>query len=79
MSVVHDATDVSDLVDAVRHRRLPSQARSRERVQRLLDTADELIGSDGLATLTVPLLAATAANPLQCVSQVPFVTSHGRI
>ena len=69
MSVVHDAADVSDLVDAVRHRRLPSQARSRERVQRLLDTADELIGSDGLATLTVPLLAATARVPVGTIYQ----------
>ncbi len=69
MSTVHDASDISDLVDAVRHRRLPSQARSRERVQRLLDTADELIGSDGLTGLTVPLLAARARVPVGTIYQ----------
>ena len=69
MSIVHDATDVSDLVDAVRHRRLPSQARSRERVQRLLDTADELIGTDGLSALTVPVLAARARVPVGTIYQ----------
>src|SRR5215831_15190404 len=69
MSAVHDAGDVSDLVDAVRHRRLPSQARSRERVQRLLDTADALIGSDGLGALTIPLLATRATVPVGTIYQ----------
>src|SRR5215471_50472 len=59
MNTAGDA-DVSDVVHAVRHRRLPAQARSRERVQRLLDTADEMIGANGAARLTVPLLASRA-------------------
>ena len=69
MSLIHEAIDVSDLVDSVRHRRLPSQARSRERVQRLLDTADRLIGSDGISALTVPLLARRAEIPVGTIYQ----------
>jgi DNA-binding transcriptional regulator YbjK len=53
-----------ELPDTVRRRRLPSQARSRERVQRLLDTADSLIGADGFGALTIPLLANTAHMPV---------------
>jgi AcrR family transcriptional regulator len=69
MSTVHDADDFSNFADAVRRRRLPSQARSRERVQRLLDTADHLIGADGLSTLTVPQLAIRAAIPVGSIYQ----------
>jgi AcrR family transcriptional regulator len=45
---------------AVRLRRVPTQARSRERVQRLLDAADAIIGTEGYAALTIPRLAARA-------------------
>src|SRR3954447_8370839 len=69
MSTVHDTSDFSEFVDAVRRRRLPSQARSRERVQRLLDTADQLIGAEGLSTLTVPQLAIRAAIPVGSIYQ----------
>jgi AcrR family transcriptional regulator len=55
--------------DGVRRRRLPSQARSRQRVQRLLDTADTLIGADGFATLTIPLLATSAHVPVGSIYQ----------
>lgn len=55
--------------DGVRRRRLPSQARSRQRVQRLLDTADALIGADGLAALTIPLLATSAHVPVGSIYQ----------
>src|SRR5262245_3354117 len=69
MSAVHPAADVLDLMDAVRHRRLPSQTRSRERVLRLLDTADMMIGADGLAALTIPLLAMRAMVPVGTIYQ----------
>src|SRR5262245_8899765 len=59
----------ADLSTAVRHRRLPSQARSRQRVQRLLDTADALISSEGVGALTVPLLAARANVPVGSIYQ----------
>jgi AcrR family transcriptional regulator len=58
-----------ELPETVRHRRLPTQARSRERVQRLLDTADTLIGADGFGALTIPLLAATAHMPVGSIYQ----------
>jgi AcrR family transcriptional regulator len=45
---------------AKRLRRVPSQARSRARVQRLLDAADAIIGADGYAALTIPHLAHVA-------------------
>lgn len=69
MSTVHSRGELSGVVEATRYRRLPSQKRSRERIQRLLDTADKLIGSDGLATLTVPQLAAGAEIPVGSIYQ----------
>ncbi|MBV9580485.1 MAG: TetR family transcriptional regulator [Chloroflexi bacterium] len=69
MTHVYVPSELADLPDTVRHRRLPSQARSRERVQRLLDTADALIGSDGFGALTIPLLASTARMPVGSIYQ----------
>ena len=61
--------DRVDFSAALRHRRVPSQARSRERVQRLLDTADALIGADGFGALTIPLLASSAHVPVGSIYQ----------
>ena len=69
MSHIREPAELADLSATVRHRRLPTQARSRERVQRLLDTADELIGSDGYGTLTIPILASTAHVPVGSIYQ----------
>ena len=69
MSTVRETSEISGLVGAVRHRRVPSQARSRERVQRLLDTADGLIGSAGLGALTIPGLAMSAMVPVGTIYQ----------
>jgi AcrR family transcriptional regulator len=69
MTHVQVLAELIDLPATVRHRRLPSQARSRLRVQRLLDTADEIIGADGFAALTIPLLAARAAVPVGSIYQ----------
>jgi AcrR family transcriptional regulator len=69
MSHIREPAELADLSATVRHRRLPTQARSRQRVQRLLDTADALIGSDGYGTLTIPLLASTAHVPVGSIYQ----------
>jgi len=69
MNHVQGLPDLADISPAVRHRRLPTQARSRERVQRLLDTADALIGAGGFGALTVPLLASTARVPVGSIYQ----------
>jgi AcrR family transcriptional regulator len=69
MTHVYVPSELADLPDTVRHRRLPTQARSRERVQRLLDTADTLIGADGFGSLTIPLLANTAHMPVGSIYQ----------
>ena len=68
-----------DFSAALRHRRVPSQARSRERVQRLLDTADALIGADGFGALTIPLLASSAHVPVGSIYQFfPDKVGHRR-
>jgi AcrR family transcriptional regulator len=69
MSQLQVPNELADLSATVRHRRLPSQARSRERVQRLLDTADALIGGDGFGALTIPLLASSAHVPVGSIYQ----------
>ncbi len=69
MSQVQVPNELADLSATVRHRRVPSQARSRERVQRLLDTADTLIGADGFGALTIPLLASSAHVPVGSIYQ----------
>jgi AcrR family transcriptional regulator len=69
MSQLQVPNELADLSATVRHRRLPSQARSRERVQRLLDTADALIGDDGFSALTIPLLASSAHVPVGSIYQ----------
>jgi len=69
MNHVQGLPHLADISASVRHRRLPSQARSRERVQRLLDTADALIGAGGFSALTVPVLASTARVPVGSIYQ----------
>jgi AcrR family transcriptional regulator len=52
---------VSDAaVEIPRLRRVPRQARSRERLQRMLDAADALLASDGAAALTTTRVAEAA-------------------
>jgi AcrR family transcriptional regulator len=69
MSQLQVPNELADFPATVRHRRLPSQARSRERVRRLLDTADALIGADGFGALTIPLLASSAHVPVGSIYQ----------
>jgi AcrR family transcriptional regulator len=47
-------------LDVPRLRRVPRQARSRERLQRMLDAAEALLVSDGAAALTTTRVAAAA-------------------
>jgi AcrR family transcriptional regulator len=45
-------------------RRVPTQARSRERLRRVLDAADELLVRDGAAAFTTTRIAAVAGIPI---------------
>jgi AcrR family transcriptional regulator len=69
MSQVQPPSAHAELPPTVRHRRLPSQARSRLRVQRLLETADEMIGAEGFGTMTIPRLASSANIPVGTIYQ----------
>jgi len=53
----------------VRMRRPPQQARSRARVQRLLEAADHVLATDGYAALTVRRLAEEAGVPVGTIYQ----------
>jgi AcrR family transcriptional regulator len=53
----------------IRLRRLPQQARSRERVQRLLAAADEVLGNEGFSALTVRRLSEEAGVPVGTIYQ----------
>lgn len=57
-------------------RRLPQQARSRARVQRLLEAADHVLGTEGYAALTVRRLAEEAEVPVGTIYQF-FVDKAG--
>lgn len=52
-----------------RGQREPQQARSRERVRRLLEAADEVLASEGFAALTVRRLADQADVPVGTIYQ----------
>ena len=47
-------------LDVPRLRRVPRQARSRERLARMLDAAEELLVAEGPGALTTTRVAATA-------------------
>jgi AcrR family transcriptional regulator len=51
---------VTERTEIPRLRRVPTQARSRERVRRLLDAAEELLAADGAEALTTTRVAAAA-------------------
>jgi AcrR family transcriptional regulator len=53
----------------IRLRRRPQQARSRARVQRLLDAADHILATEGFAALTVRRLAEEAEVPVGTIYQ----------
>ncbi len=53
----------------IRLRRHPQQARSRERVQRLLEAADRVLAAEGFSALTVRRLADEAAVPVGSIYQ----------
>lgn len=63
-------------VPALRLRRHPQQARSRERVQRLLEAADHLLATGGFSALTVRGLAEEAGVPVGSIYQF-FVDKAG--
>ena len=50
-------------------RRLPTQARSRERVERILDAAAQLVVADGVEGLTTRSIAETAGLPVASLYQ----------
>ncbi|MGH9209406.1 MAG: TetR/AcrR family transcriptional regulator [Acidimicrobiales bacterium] len=52
-----------------RMRRVPQQVRSRERVQRLLEAADDVLGGEGYAALTMRRLADQADVPVGTIYQ----------
>jgi AcrR family transcriptional regulator len=53
----------------IRLRRRPQQARSRARVQRLLEAADHVLGTEGFGALTVRRLAEEAEVPVGTIYQ----------
>ena len=55
--------------DEIRMRRPPQQARSRARVQRLLEAADHVLATDGYGALTVRRLAEEAGVPVGTIYQ----------
>ncbi|MFC5729204.1 MULTISPECIES: TetR/AcrR family transcriptional regulator [Nocardioides] len=50
-------------------RRMPSQARSRERVERILDAASQIVLADGIDGLTTRSIAETAGLPVASLYQ----------
>jgi len=63
-----DAGAVAETAEAGR-RRVPQQARSREKVRRLLEAADEVLGAEGYGALTVRRLADQADVPVGTIYQ----------
>src|SRR5579859_7070924 len=51
----------------VQLRHTPTQARSRERLQRVLDTADELLAREGASAFTTTRIAEVAGVPVGSV------------
>jgi AcrR family transcriptional regulator len=66
LSSFRDAVnDISDLEGRLRN--VPIQARSRERLQRVLDAADQVLASDGTDAFTTTRIAAAAGIPVGSV------------
>jgi len=65
-----------DVVPALKLKRYPQQARSRERVQRVLEAADHLLATGGFSALTVRRLAEEAGVPVGSIYQF-FVDKSG--
>ncbi|MGH3521050.1 MAG: TetR/AcrR family transcriptional regulator [Haloechinothrix sp.] len=63
------ATSTGTAVEAGPKRRSPSQRRSRERVERILDTASELIVEDGVPGQGTRKIAARAGVPVASIYQ----------
>lgn len=62
-------TNARPPVESISRRRLPTQRRSRERVERILDTAAALIVADGVAALTTRTIAQRAEVPVASLYQ----------
>ena len=60
---------VSTNVHSAVRRRLPRQARSRERVERIVDAASRIVVQDGVDALTTRGIAAAAAMPVASIYQ----------
>lgn len=65
---VEDSTGSSGAVGPTR-RRLPTQARSRERVERILDAAAQLVVAEGVEGLTTRSIAEAAGLPVASLYQ----------
>jgi AcrR family transcriptional regulator len=68
-SVEGTTTEVSSGAVGPSRRRLPTQARSRERVERILDAAAQLVVADGVEGLTTRSIAETAGLPVASLYQ----------
>ncbi|HEY8547301.1 MAG TPA: TetR family transcriptional regulator, partial [Acidimicrobiales bacterium] len=60
---------VAPVATAPGFRRHPQQARSRERVARVLEAADRVLGTEGFGALTVRRLAEEAGVPVGTIYQ----------
>lgn len=68
-SVEGSTTEASSGAVGPTRRRLPTQARSRERVERILDAAAQLVVAEGVEGLTTRSIAETAGLPVASLYQ----------
>lgn len=68
-SVEGSTTEASSGAVGPTRRRLPTQARSRERVERILDAAAQLVVAEGVEGLTTRSIAETAELPVASLYQ----------
>ncbi|HVK29928.1 MAG TPA: TetR/AcrR family transcriptional regulator [Nocardioides sp.] len=68
-SVEGSTTEASPGAVGPSRRRLPTQARSRERVERILDAAAQLVVADGVEGLTTRSIAESAGLPVASLYQ----------
>lgn len=69
MSPAETGANLPATGEGPRLRREPQQARSRERVQRLLEAADRVLAAEGFSALTVRRLAEEAGVPVGSIYQ----------